>query len=640
MPRALAQANGAIASLIYLQSMKTRLPKALLLAVLACTAAYGNEQVSTNPAIGSIVGRTDNLGPNIVHTVITTNEDVVAGDVKEIKDALTQGKIKGASPALAYSIVKDGEGTLRINDGAETVIQNVLVVREGTLEISNGSRIQNTINYTNHTSNLSVGGTNAKLVLDNGIYSQDIARGDNYCSAISLGTADGAAIVELKNNSVLHCDHYVNIGDVGGNYNLGGTAGPVGYITYTTTDGKTTGRYQDGDSKVTVQDVKGNEVSTTTYVKIDSNSEISAGTSLQISDAVIDIVGGGALRDGTKSGISNDSEWPESYFGYDGAEGVKTIINVYDGELDCNWNLETGNSTNGETRITVDGEKAVFSVAGVANFGGPNDKTSSDSLSYYDKAKSSQSNIILKNGGTGKFSKVIMGDFRDAKITVDATSSILAHENPFDDTEAGTIEIWEKGELENSGKIELDVELNGGVFTMEDGAVAAGLTATSGVINISGNVTFTGAVSLGGVVSESSVLMFSGANEPALTVYIEQGSVITMDTTSLTVDGQTFTVGEDTVFIVDLGDDLYSEDTQLFTLAGANAEMLASATEAIAAKTTVTWTEEGVDKSTASGDGEVKVSNIGTTVVAVPEPTTATLSLLALCGLAMRRRRK
>ena len=620
--------------------MKTRLPKALLLAVLACTAAYGNEQVSTNPAIGSIVGRTDNVGPNIVHTVITTNEDVVAGNVKEIKGALTQGKIEGASPALAYSIVKDGEGTLRINDGAETVIQNVLVVREGTLEISNGSRVQNTINYTNHTSNLSVGGKNAKLVLDNGTYSQDIARGGNSGSAISLGTADGAAIVELKNNSVLHCDHYVNIGDVGGNYNLGGTAGPVGYITYTTTNGTTTGRYQDGDSKVTVQDVKGNEVSTTTYVKIDSNSEISAGTSLQIGDAVIDIVGGGALRDGTKSGISNDSKWPESYFGYDGAEGVKTIINVYDGELDCNWNMETGMSTNSETRITVDGEKAVFSVAGVANFGGLHEKTDPEQLPSYNNSKSSQSNIILKNGGTAKFSKVIMGDFRDAKITVDATSSILAHENPFDDTEAGTIEIWEKGELENSGKIELDVELNGGVFTMEEGAVAAGLTATSGVINISGNVTFTGDVQLG-TVAEATALMLTGADSPALTVYIEQGSVITLDTTSLTVDGQTFTVGEDTVFIVDLGNEVFTADTQLFTLAGANAEMLASATEAIAAKTTVTWTEGEEKKEAGYGTTTALTDkNIGTSVVVVPEPTTATLSLLALCGLAMRRRRK
>ena len=606
--------------------MKFRLPKALLVAVLASTAAYADE-IAENP---------NGTSPNIV-----TAENTLVVDTDVSLDAtseaiLTQDKIDGAGNKRAYAIVKDGAGTLKVDGGEEYTVNNVLVVREGTLKIDNGSHVNNRIDYSNYVSNLTVGGKDAKLVLDNGSTYKC-----SSSSAISLGSVDGAAVVELNNKSTLQTGHYIMIGDIAGQYNVGGDYGPIGHVTYTTTDGTTTGQYKGGNERVTVTDAAGNEVTTTTYIKLDGGSTMSAGTSLQISDAVIDIVGGAKLQDATNKGLSNKSEEPESYFAYDapGEVETKTIINVYDGELDCNWNLETGRNANSETRVTVNGANAKFSVAGVANFGGPNIKTDSGDIGRYDESKTSQTSIILKNGGTAEFSKVIMGDFRDAKITVDATSQILAHTNPFDDTEVGTIEVWEKGVIENSGKIALSIELNGGTFTMENGAVAAGLTATSGTINLSGNVTFTGAVNLGSVVAADPMLAaLSGSESDTLTVYIAKDTNIVLDDSILSVDGQQFVVGDNTEIIVDLGNVAYAEGTPLFTLTGSNGTQLTNTAAALEDKMTVTWKDENGDTQSVSGATADMSGSITTN--AVPEPTTATLSLLALAGLCARRRRK
>ena len=198
--------------------------------------------------------------------------------------------------------------------------------------------------------------------------------------------------------------------------------------------------------------------------------------------------------------------------------------------------------------------------------------------------------------------------------------------------------LVEGGLLTNSGTIAGDITVDGGTFTMADGAVAAGLTATSGTINLSGNVTFTGAVSLGSVVAADPMLAaLSGSESDTLTVYIAKDTNIVLDDSILSVDGQQFVVGDNTEIIVDLGNVAYEEGTQLFTLSGSDGTLLTDTAAALEDKVTVTWEdEESGTRQEASG---AAVSGSIATVV-VPEPTTATLSLLALCGLCARRRRK
>ena len=219
-----------------------------------------------------------------------------------------------------------------------------------------------------------------------------------------------------------------------------------------------------------------------------------------------------------------------------------------------------------------------------------------------------------------------------AKLTNEGIISAL------DATESAALSIGSGATLTNSGKIELGVEMDGGTFTMADGAVAGGLTATSGTINLSGNVTFTGAVQLGSVVvADPALALLSGSESDTLTVYIAKDTNIVLDDSLLTVDGQQFVVGDNTEIIVDLGNVAYEEGTQLFTLSGSDGTLLTDTAAALEDKMTVTWEdEESGTRQEASG---AAVSGSIATVV-VPEPTTATLSLLALASLAMRRRRK
>ena len=196
--------------------------------------------------------------------------------------------------------------------------------------------------------------------------------------------------------------------------------------------------------------------------------------------------------------------------------------------------------------------------------------------------------------------------------------------------------FMESGELGNSGAIKGDISMSGGVFTMENGAVAGGLTATSGTVNLSGHVTFTGVVNLGVVTRDPALALLSGETEPALTVYIAQGTNIVLDADIMSVDGQQFVVGDDAQIIVDLGNVAYEEGTQLFTLSGSNGSQLAETATNLEDRVTVTWTDGEGQQQSASG---ATVSGSISTEV-VPEPATATLSLLALAGMAMRRRRK
>ncbi len=203
-----------------------------------------------------------------------------------------------------------------------------------------------------------------------------------------------------------------------------------------------------------------------------------------------------------------------------------------------------------------------------------------------------------------------------------ATQAMLADADFFLITISG-------GEYVNHGTMEGSILMDGGTFTMENGAVAGGLTATSGTIYLNGDVTFTGKVILGteSSVSTFALLKATNSGSDALTLYINQGATINADE---------LTVGSGTNIAVVLNKGVeYTEGMELFTVSGTDADQVAAVQSELGSKLSVY--EYGNTEGPAAYTGGA-IGSITTTVV--PEPATATLSLLVLAALAARRRRK
>ena len=142
---------------------------------------------------------------------------------------------------------------------------------------------------------------------------------------------------------------------------------------------------------------------------------------------------------------------------------------------------------------------------------------------------------------------------------------------------------------------------------------------TSGTVNISGEVSLT-KVTFGTAEVQSvavySLRTLSDAND-ALTINISDGATINAD--EVVID-------ENTIINMVLAEDSTSGAV---TITGTDAEKIRALKEQLESMNTVDGNGVAIEGGSF---------NVNTTVV--PEPTTATLSLLALAGLAARRRRK
>ena len=533
------------------------------------------------------------------------------------KEILTQPLIEGSANATPYPVVKDGEGELVIsNTTGNLEITNPLVVREGTLTVD-GVSIDSKSPFSNFVPYLSVGGKNATLKLDNGAtVSHELGNTSpsNYCGSMSLGTADGAAKVVLDNGSTLHTDHFIIAGDPDGNGSSYGGAG-TGHTKYTYEVLQGTAiRYTGGDKGPTTIDVLG-------------GSTLSAGTSLQFADVTVNIQGDGSQMVDNTRNLAITTPDCGSYFGYErsSTDGVTTEINITEGgAYICNWNLSTGgyvrmdevtDENRNRVSILVSGKDAEtgaassISVAGHMALGGnlcPGETPDSDS----------HTTLTVENGGVAYLNVVTIGgeSYGKAEMTVGEGSYVYKHTAPkYAESITGpftepVIIVGDNGSLTNAGTIEIDTVLNGGVFTMLDKAVAAGLTTTTGELNICGNVTFTGNVT----VSSDTILTF------------DLGSTLNLDGSSFSFEGG--------MIYVELGSvNAEGLTTPYFTM-GYTAEGSIFFNEA----TYIQLVQNGVEV------GDAMRLQVGTNVATklIPEPASATLSLAALMMLCARRRRK
>ena len=162
------------------------------------------------------------------------------------------------------------------------------------------------------------------------------------------------------------------------------------------------------------------------------------------------------------------------------------------------------------------------------------------------------------------------------------------------------------GELVNSGTIGSTINMTGGTLVAEAGSEIAGINATGGDIQVGGDFSMTGDLVLGG---------------DAELIFADVDSTIDLGEHDVIFDGGSIAL---TLADADIANVVLFTGAKTDTYSGYEVTLLDA---------------EGNSTGTAvmqyNANGDV---TLGT--ASVPEPTTATLSLLALAGLAARRRRK
>ncbi|MBQ3218839.1 MAG: PEP-CTERM sorting domain-containing protein [Akkermansia sp.] len=563
------------------------------------------------------------------------------------------------------AIIKDGAGELKVTsgfapkDGTSTSLTNTLVVREGTLTFGAGKEATHVAITNNpakiNSPNLVVGGKNGRLVFDNASYVQVAG---SYVSSINIGTPDGAGHMELKNGS-----YVANTQTLFGGYNV--TSSDHVHATWT-----------DGTQKSVYQGVQG-----TSTLDISGGSKYAVGTCFYFGNMDVKVTDEGSVFEDGNRYVDNKRDKSDIVSFMGDLDNSNTTIRIEEG---ADWysrnRLIAGYADGSTTTIDVKGEGSTFNSSSIVAMGydstlpGGSDENykSTSVFTVSDKAQvnvvdlrvgnsgsaeatltvdetssyngssisvgkkgyiSNSGTITLNDGATGDYylnnSDYMVPDaaheFAEDKMT--SVDSALTVSGRLENTATGKIltsddallNIVGGGLVENSGNIGLSTVVNGGALTLNGGSMAA-VTLIDGDIYVNGATT-TGALTLtGGTITfnlDAQVATYARNATPA--------TMLTVD--SLDVTG--------TKIVVNLSDEAFNKlDGSTFNLFKVEGEEGADLSGADIVFTNGTQSKVGTVTANEDGSFTVKDTKL------VPEPTTATLSLLALAALAARRRRR
>ncbi|MBR3903119.1 MAG: hypothetical protein IKJ29_05605 [Akkermansia sp.] len=502
---------------------------------------------------------------------------------KNASMSIDGGKVVGKAAGAAMVVGGlDGDGSLTVSN--KSIVDNYSNGGSYFLIGVAKDKASNEYNSHVHSTGYNEGTKAAESGIGKGVVTVDDS--SIFCGYASLAVGEGELI--LKNNAGVYAGYDHTVGTIDKFFDADGNiaATPIGHVT-------TQGNYETSFGAV---------AGATSKISIESGSKLSVGNSVKFgafadSKVTLDIKGGTFEQAGANS---------RTYMGYsfdridDGKEVDVKLVKVKAEAWDHSFN--NPEAVDSAIDITVSGTesgkgelKLQDVYMGNAEGKGSVNVTINDNASFSAKMLEVQSSASIINYGTLTASELVLLG----------------------------------GSLENSGSLEADVEMSGGVFTMCNGATAKGLTATAGTVNIAGNVTFTGVVNFGTVTSPLAMLGSSESTSP-LTINIKQGSTIKMEDVALNI-------GAGVVFNVDLvGDSKLDEGETLFTIDYGNLDSAYVEEQLNQISTSVSYNGTVVE---TFEPGSLEVKADGSTSV-VPEPATATLSLLALAALASRRRRK
>ena len=310
-----------------------------ILAALALGVGPGIQvSFAADPAV-------DALRP-AVGGIIRVNE----GETKTGSDfaaALAIPQNAGANNFNRTALVKDGQGTLLINQ--DTAINHSFVVREGTVIIQDAALTNTT---TLESPNLTVGGTNAHLVLDAATYTHGVG----YVSAVVVGGRDGDGSLTLMNGSFMKSVQGLFAGYPSVDL-LTTTADPNQFTdahvagTYLSSD-ENDGLYRDQNPEQKFSsdytytgpasaDIRMSEAT----INILSGSRYEVGTALYLENALVNISGEGSLLHVGARATGIDSSIGVSSFSDGGHYQTNVVINVTDGgklQMDCTTGERNG----------------------------------------------------------------------------------------------------------------------------------------------------------------------------------------------------------------------------------------------------------------------------------------------------------
>lgn len=488
----------------------------------------------------------------------------------------------------------EGKYTIDAKDGADnaTITQSVvsgsaLYVREGTVTIS-GTTESPTIVKLNTTANnpnthgdsptvLNVAGKNSTLVIDNATVTTDKK------AATAVGGPDGNGTLIIQNGGVYDGSNqnYFFIGYKGYTGEGESPNGKQVQVVHATTQniGDSTDDLANRYQGTYTTGADGTEYGRAVVTVTGNSTLITGGSDREVSLEFC--MGEGEVN------ILDNSTWSTSArpvcIGY--VPGSTSVVNVKDGSVwNVNGNLQTGSFAghNTTTEINVDNATVNLNYAGGATIGVGDYNEETDE--FFDNG--STTSMSLTNEAKLNMASVFeIGWAANASLSIDETSSIEA----LADSEALLL-VCGAGSVTNEGTIGVTTHVDGGSLTL-DGGMMADLLMTDGTITVNGSV-------------KTGDLTLTGGN-----LIFNEGALINLNGNDLVVDGATITL------VLNEGSEL-ADNYTLFVNPG---------------------NVSNVEVNVVNAQGEA----LGSVQMAViPEPTTATLSLLALAALAARRRRR
>ena len=270
-----------------------------------------------------------------------------------------------------------------------------------------------------------------------------------------------------------------------------------------------------------------------------------------------------------------------------------------------NWNLEEKQTKDTGSDIEISGGVSLS-----------NGELKTDGSTVTNTGMLSAGQIVV-NGGTF---------INEGNINYTAPSALLALGSDEDNallllsgtTDASDV-VVKGGDFVNIGNVGNVLVEEGGTLTMENQSSAGSIVMDGGRINVTGESSV-GSLTLNG---ENNVINFDFSNgETAPSIVLNSGEALDLSATTIMVTVST-----------EMLENLAGQDFELF---GGYVENITNATIIFTDGDDDTTNDKAADVTHGSTSGSIIVTNTHV----VPEPTTATLSLLALVGLAARRRRK